>query len=158
MIQWSTTPSTMAWSSQDTALLVSKFHIPGTGDSYEPLTNTITGLTPGQQYTWSFEAVAVSKNASNAVLEVTFDGISGGKYQLDPQHPAPQRYGFTFTADADGTSQVILFEGNEQTGATKGSLHFLVLGGSGEFTPVPEPSASLLLSATTLGLILRRRR
>ncbi|MES2708835.1 MAG: PEP-CTERM sorting domain-containing protein [Verrucomicrobiota bacterium] len=160
---WTRLPSTLGWSSTSTALLISG--LPG-GQPYESISTTITGLTPGSEYLWSFEAAADTNTdgstpgaaATSATLSVTFDGVSGGAYNLNPQTSTAQRYDFTFTADGDGQSVVRLFAGNGNVGGGDGNPYFMVLGGSGQFSAVPEPSGLLFLGGTVVLGLLRRRR
>lgn len=161
--EWTRLPSTLGWSSTSTALLLSG--LPG-GQPYESISTTITGLTPGAEYLWSFEAAANTNTdgstpgaaATSAVLSVTFDGVSGGAYDLNPQTATAQRYAFSFTADGDGSSVVRLFTGNANTGGGDGNPYFMVLGGSGQFSAVPEPSGLMVLGGTAVLALLRRRR
>ena len=133
---WVFHPANMPWSTQSTALLIGA--LSSTAPGYESIKTTITGLTPGVKYFWSIEAtantiVATGSDATSATLEVTFDGVSGGAYPI-AIWTDPARYTFTFVADGDGESEVLLFAGNENIGGNPGdNPWFMALGGSGQF-------------------------
>ena len=149
---------------EDGILLVSRYLT----QQYESVKQTISGLTVGKSYTWSFVA------AQNSIEHVRYPGISTTMARLevtfsDGTNPdtvvgyninratAAQRYDFTFTATSS-TMEVELFTGNghglyEIDGY---NAQLQVLSGSGLFTP--EPSSALLSGLAALGLLARRRR
>ncbi len=112
---------------------------------------TVTGLTPGQAYTITFDAADRSGYAGDPV-DVNFGGVDLGT--TTPGSTSWVSY-TTAAYVATGTSALLTFSATYGSGTEEDAVIDAV---SLSSTVVPEPASMLLLSAGVAGIVATRRR
>ncbi len=113
------------------------------------LSQQVSGFTPGQQYTVSYDWGNRLINAYDMTISM---GGTSASHTGPAEVVAASNHSFTFTAGTTTETLSIAYNhtnGNSNTGFN--STNFTV-------TPVPEPSSAALLGLGGLALILRRRK
>lgn len=146
-LTWANDPATQGWS-QQTSLITSLYTFEaGTASNpdLESYSNTISGLTVGKTYSYSVEAAYNNLSASSGApqgrvpyFEITFDGESGGVYQLTSN---AEVYEFSFEANSSSVQVIIndnISNDPEYTGGSAAATNptnpqVMILAGSGSF-------------------------
>lgn len=135
----------------------------GDGDTsiHAAISQTVTGLTPGEQYTLSFYQAAAQQRGFNGVTTERWQVTFGTETQFSTlmnteDHGKTDWNAQSLTFTATSGSQVLSFLAQ---GTPNGQPPFVLLDGVSiaAVTAVPEPATALLFASGLFGLTLARR-